>query len=84
MSVGPEFISPINATTRNAQFDSDTATSSNGSSVVVWADSFCATDGEIRAQRFNSFGGKTGPEIVVGFSSLNEGLPAVAMDSLGD
>src|SRR5437763_16694947 len=65
MSIGPEFIAPINTTTRNAQFHSDNASASGGSSVVVWTDTFSSSDHDIRAQRFNSFGGKTGPEIVV-------------------
>ena len=84
MSVGPEFIAPINTTTRNAQFDSDNASSSNGSSVVVWTDTFSPTDHDIRAQRFNSFGTFSGSEITVSSSSLDESSPAVAMDSLGN
>ena len=84
MSLGSEFIAPINTTTRNAQFDSDNASSSNGSSVVVWTDTFSSTDHDIRAQRLNLFGAKVGPEIVVSLSSLDEGSPAVAMDSHGN
>ena len=84
MSLGSEFIAPINTTTRNAQFDSDNASSSNGSSVVVWTDTFSSTDHDIRAQRLNLFGAKVGPEIVVSFSSLDEGSPAVAMDNVGN
>lgn len=83
MSLGAELITPINSTTRNAQFDSDNASSAGGSSVVVWTDTFSSTDRDIRAQRFNSFGGKIGPEIVVSASGLDESSPAVAMDDQG-
>jgi hypothetical protein len=84
MSLGSEFLAPINTTTRNAQFDSDNASSSNGTSVVVWTDTFSLSDHDIRAQRFDRFGAKLGPEIVVSFSSLDEGSPAVAMDAQGN
>ncbi len=84
MSIGPEFIAPINTTTRNAQSEPDAASAADGTSVVVWTDTFSSSDHDIRAQRFNSFGGKTGPEIVVSFSSLDEGSPAVAMDGAGE
>src|SRR5436305_142931 len=83
MSLGAEFIGPVNATTRNAQFESDNASSAGGASVVVWTDTFSSTDHDIRAQRYNSFGTKTGPEIVVSASGLDEGSPAVAMDGQG-
>jgi hypothetical protein len=76
-------IGTVNTTTRNAQFDSDNATNAGGESVVVWTDTFSSTDHDIRAQRFNSFGGKIGPEIVVSSSGLDEGSPSVAMDGLG-
>jgi hypothetical protein len=84
MSLGSEFFSPINTTTRNAQAESDNASSANGTSVVVWKDAFSATDHDIRAQRLDAFGNKLGPEIVVSFSGLDEDSPAVAMDSRGD
>ena len=84
MSLGSEFSATVNTTTRNAQFGSANASSSNGSSVVVWTDTFSPTDHDIRAQRFNSAGQKTGSEIVVSFSSLDEGSPSVAMDNRGN
>ena len=84
MSLGSEFSAPVNTTTRNAQFGSVNASSANGSSVVVWTDTFSATDHDIRAQRFNSAGKKTGSEIVVSSSSLDEGSPSVAMDNRGN
>lgn len=84
LSLGPEFSSTVNTTTRNAQFDSANASSANGSSVVVWVDTFHSNDGDIRAQRFNASGGKVGPEILVSGSSLDETQPTVAMDNLGN
>lgn len=84
MSLASEFATPVNTTTRNAQFSSANASSSNGSSVVVWTDTFSSTDHDIRAQRFNSAGQKVGSEIVVSFSGLDEGSPAVAMDASGN
>jgi hypothetical protein len=84
MSLGSEFSATVNTKTLNAQFASANASSANGSSVVVWTDTFSATDHDIRAQRFNSSGNKTGPEIVVSGSVLDEGSPAVAMDKQGD
>jgi hypothetical protein len=86
MSLGPEMISPVNTTTLSDQFDSDNASSSNGSSVVVWTDfSLLSTRGsDIRAQLFNSAGAKVGREFVVGSSNLNDTEPAVAMDARGD
>ena len=84
LSLGAEFSAPVNTTTRNAQFSSVNASSSNGSSVIVWTDSFSSTDRDIRAQRFNSAGQKTGPEIVVTNTPFNEINPAVGMDKNGD
>jgi hypothetical protein len=84
LSLGPEMILPVNTTTRNNQFDADNASSSNGSSVVVWTDQFSVTDHDIRAQLFNSAGAKVGPEIAVSLSTLDENSPAVAMDSHGN
>src|SRR5262245_13246711 len=83
MAIGPELFFPVNTTTRNAQFDSDTATNAGGTSVVAWVDTFSPTDHDIRAQRFNAFGTKIGPEIVVSFSGLDESSPAVAIDDQG-
>ena len=84
MSLGAEFTATVNTTTRNDQFGSANASSSNGSSVAVWVDTFSPTDHDIRAQRFNAAGQKTGPEILVSGSTNDEYQPAVAMDSHGD
>src|SRR3954467_15418021 len=72
MSVGPEFFAPINATTRNNQFNSDNASSNNGTSMVVWTDTCSSSDHDIRAQRFDRFGSRLGPEIAVSLSGLDE------------
>ena len=84
MSVGPEFFAPINTTTRNNQFNSDNASSNNGTSVVVWTDTFSSSDHDIRAQRFDRFGSKLGPEIAVSLSGFDEDQPKAAMDSAGN
>ena len=83
-TVGGEFIAPVNTTTRNAQFGSANATSSNGTSVVVWTDTFSSRDHDIRAQRFTSTGAKLGNEIVVSGISLDEGEPSVSINSQGE
>ncbi len=86
MSLGPEFSAPVNTTLVNTQFGSANASSSNGSSVAVWTNSLNFTQHDIRAQRFNAAGQKTGPEILVSGtgSSLDNIEPAVAMDAHGD
>lgn len=83
LSLGSEFAGTINTTTRNGQFGADNATRADGSSVVVWTDTFSSTDHDIRAQRINSLGAKVGPEIVVSGSPLDESSPAVAMNDQG-
>jgi hypothetical protein len=84
MSLGAEFPTTINTTIRNAQFGSVNASSSNGSAVAVWVDTFSATDHDIRAQRFNSAGAKVGSEIIVTDTTLDEDQPSVAMDGSGN
>ena len=83
MSLGAEFIGP---STRRPATTSSTPTtpprpvaprSSSGPTPTA------STDHDIRAQRFNSFGDKVGPEIVVSFSSLDEDQPSVAIDGQG-
>ena len=57
--------------------------------MVVWTDTYkdglngSPFDRDIRAQRYNSFGGKLGPEIIVAFTTLQEYFPAVAMSDQG-
>ncbi len=84
MSLGSEFLTPINTKTAGFQFLSDNASSADGSSVAVWVDTFSPTDHDIRAQRFNAFGAKVGPDFVVSSSSLDEATPKVAMNANGD
>ena len=79
---GPEFL--VNSTIRNAQLASDNASSSNGMSVAVWVDTYSNTDRDIRAQLYNSAGLRAGPEIVVDYTTIDSGEPAVAMDSRGN
>jgi hypothetical protein len=50
----------VNSTIRNAQFESDNASSSNGMSVVVWTDTYSNSDHDIRAQLFDANGEKGG------------------------
>jgi hypothetical protein len=88
MSVGPEAFGTVNTTTRNNQEHSANATSANGSSVVAWVDTFSngvnsPFDLDIRAQRYNSSGVKTGPEIVVAFTSLIDFAPWVPITYSG-
>jgi hypothetical protein len=84
LSLGGEMVQAVNTTTRNDQFQSDTASSVNGSSVVVWTDTFSLADHDIRAQLFNAAGNPVGPEIAVSLSTLDEISPAVAMDAHGN
>src|SRR5208337_3427628 len=80
--VGSEFL--VNSTTRNGQFASDNASSSNGMSVAVWVDTYSNTDHDIRAQLYNSSGLRAGQEILVDYTTIDSGEPKVAMDSRGD
>src|SRR5262245_9544903 len=84
LSLGAEVAVPVNTTTRSAKFESASASSASGSSVVVWTDTFSATDHDIRAQRFSSLGSKVGAELVVAASTKDERSPSVAMDDLGN
>ena len=46
MSLAAEF--GVNTTTRNAQYDSDNASSADGHSVIVWTDRVSATNRDVR------------------------------------
>jgi hypothetical protein len=74
----------VNATKLNKEYQAASATSSNGSSVVVWTQMKSSLNGDIKAQRFNSSGAKVGGEITIatGFSPQHD--PAVAMDAKGN
>lgn len=84
LSLGAESSATVNTITANAQFDSANASSANGRSVVVWTDTVSSTNNDIHAQRFDASGKKTGPEIVVSASILDERQPSVAMDNQGN
>jgi hypothetical protein len=64
-------------------FESDNASSANGTSVAVWVNSFSSTDHDIWAQRFDKFGHATGTPIEVDFSGTDSNDPRVAMDASG-
>jgi hypothetical protein len=82
LSLGAEF--PINSITSGAEITPVTATSSNGSSVVVWAHSF-GTGIDLQAQRFNAQGIKVGSQMfIAGKVGVNMTQPSVAMDAHGD
>jgi len=82
MSLGAEF--GISVPTPAAQVQSANASSTNGSSVVVWTD-FSHGDAQISGQLFNSRGGKVGPVMdLASAAGLNEEQPSVAMDAHGD
>ena len=82
LRVGWQFL--VNSTTRNAQFASDNASSSNGMSEAVWVNTYSNTDHDIRAQLYNSSGLRAGQEILVDNTTIDSGEPKVAMDSRGD
>jgi hypothetical protein len=84
MSLGPEFL--VNTTTSGAQFGSDNARSAGGQSVVVWNDASSSTDRTVRAQLFDRFDHKIGPELIVAHlgSTTPGAKPAVAMGPQGN
>ena len=82
MSLGAEFL--VSVPTPAAQVQSANASSTNGSSVVVWTD-FSHGNAQISGQLFNSRGGKVGPVMdLASAAGLNEEQPSVAMDAHGD
>jgi hypothetical protein len=56
MTLGAQFLTPINATHLGGAFDAANATSANGSSVVVWSDTVTPTNHDTYAQRLNGAG----------------------------
>ena len=82
MSLGAEFL--VSVPTPAAQVQSANASSTNGSSVVVWTD-FSHGNAQISGQLFNSRGGKVGPVMdLASAAGLNDEQPSVAMDAHGD
>ncbi len=82
LGLGPEF--PVNPPTQGIQQGAVNATSTNGSSVVVWTN-YTGGHADILAQRYNSLGNKVGSEILVAYKPGGDDFdPAVAMDAFGD
>jgi hypothetical protein len=82
MSLGAEFL--ISVPTAPPQIQSANASSSNGSSVVVWTD-FSHGNAQISGQRLNSQGAKVGPVMdLASGASVNDEQPSVAMDANGN
>lgn len=75
--------SHVNSSTSLTQYEAVSASSPNGSHVVVWTHQYSTSDYDIRAQRYNSSGAKVGGEITVANSSAREFEPAVCMDGGG-
>jgi hypothetical protein len=84
LSLGAELPGTVNSTVFLTQTAPDNATNSGGASVVVWETQVDITNTDIRAQRYNSFGGKVGPEFIVANTALSEIAPTVAIDDRGD
>jgi len=74
----------VNAKVAGVQKEAVSATSSNGSSVVVWTDVLSAKDSDIKAQRFDANGNKVGAEIAVATGRTIQHDPQVSMDALGN
>jgi hypothetical protein len=83
MSLGAQF-GPINTTNHQGAAFSASASSANGSSVVVWTDQLSPTKHDILAQRLNGAGNKIGPQMVVSGGPDDENLASVAIDNQGD
>ena len=83
MSLGAEF--SVSVPTPAAQIQSANASSTNGSSVVVWTESSPGSTPRSSGQLFNSRGGKVGPVMdIASGPGLNDAQPSVAMDAHGD
>ncbi len=74
----------VNSTIPNADQNPAAATSTNGTSVVVWTQVKPGYDRDIKAQRFDASGHKLGGEIVIAGSRSPERNASVAMDSHGN
>jgi hypothetical protein len=82
LSLGAEFPSPINTTTRNAEDFSASASSISGAEVVVWTHQDSNTIRDIRAQRLLN-GKLVGPEILVS-TGVAADPASVAINNQGD
>lgn len=75
----------INVSSGSNRLEAATASSSNGSSVIVWTERLSSTDSDIKALRYDSRGNPVGSTITINnTSSTRDSEPAVAMDSFGD
>src|SRR5207245_1448953 len=74
----------VNSTILNPDIQPAAATSSNGTSVVVWTVVKPGYDRDIKAQRFDAYGHKIGGEITVAGTRSPERNASVAMDSHGN
>jgi hypothetical protein len=74
----------VNTNKVGVQSDATSATSSNGSSVVVWSEVKSSVDRDVKAQRFDASGKKVGGEIVVATGRTPQHDPQVAMDPRGN
>jgi hypothetical protein len=75
--LGNEFV--VNTTTVNLQRSARVAADALGNFVVTWED-WSAGDANIRAQRFDSNGQRTGPEVIVNERITgDQQMPSVAM-----
>jgi len=73
----------VNTTRPGADMQAATATSGNGSSVVVWTEMKGTVDCDIMAQRYDALGRKAGGEITVATGRNPQHNPSVAMDGYG-
>ncbi len=84
LSLGAQFPTPINTTSRDFDFNSVNASSVSGAEVVVWthADTPNNTAWDVRAQRLLN-GKNVGPEILIS-THTTEDPASVAIDNQGD
>jgi hypothetical protein len=71
------------STTAGDNYETRSASSANGASVVVWVNTVNASNHDIYAQRYDALGRPAGPPIAVDASAADSYGPAVAMDASG-
>src|SRR5262249_32685390 len=74
---------PLSPPDLQLQFDSSSASSANGRSVIVWTENV-GSDNNILAQRYDKSGVKVGPVIQVDGPGDNAFRSSVAMDANGN
>jgi hypothetical protein len=75
---------PIVAPGTTSQFGTATASSANGTSVVVWVNGTAVFNHDILAQRYDKFGAPVGHVIQVDAGAADSSEPTVAMDANGN